>query len=220
MFNVGFILLPLLVLRGGYRYGIANGFVHHASRSVHLQRPQHPNRRDNGPSTSFSAPVMKVDEQPIHSRFQDDEHHSTIMNESCWKNIPDSVNRRHLLHSLLAAASGSSLFLSIPSPVIADDNTAIIQLTTDITTTTTVGEAISDWSTIEVMKPPLDDRDYRLTILDNGLRVVLCSDPSSNEAGAAMDVHVGACSDPKDIPGLAHFNERKTMWLFPMDVCV
>jgi insulysin len=58
------------------------------------------------------------------------------------------------------------------------------------------------------MKPPPDDRQYRVSILPNGLRVVICSDPSSNEAGAAMDVHVGACSDPPTIRGLAHFNEH------------
>ena len=45
-------------------------------------------------------------------------------------------------------------------------------------------------------------------MLDNGLKVVLCSDPTSNEVGAAMDVHVGACYDPKEAPGLAHFNEH------------
>ena len=44
-------------------------------------------------------------------------------------------------------------------------------------------------------------------VLENGLRVLLCSDVSSNEAAAAMDVHVGATSDPTAVPGLAHFNE-------------
>ena len=58
------------------------------------------------------------------------------------------------------------------------------------------------------MKPPLDDLDYKAYIMKNGLRVILCSDPTSNSAGAAMDVHEGACSDPSDIPGLAHFNEH------------
>lgn len=61
---------------------------------------------------------------------------------------------------------------------------------------------------VDIMKPPPDDREYLVDVLSNGLRVVYCSDPSSNEAGAAMDVHVGACSDPDDIPGLAHFNEH------------
>ena len=67
---------------------------------------------------------------------------------------------------------------------------------------------IVDWSNIDIMKPPLDDRDYKAYILDNGLKAVLCSDPTTNEAGACMDVHVGACSDPAKVRGLAHFNEH------------
>jgi hypothetical protein len=56
--------------------------------------------------------------------------------------------------------------------------------------------------------PPLDDRQYQALTLENGLRVFLCSDNTSKDLAAAMDVHVGACSDPKTIPGLAHFNEQ------------
>jgi secreted Zn-dependent insulinase-like peptidase len=62
---------------------------------------------------------------------------------------------------------------------------------------------------VSIVKPPLDDRDYRtLTLSTNGLRVLLCSDPTTNEAAVAMDVHVGATSDPVTVPGLAHFNEH------------
>jgi len=35
---------------------------------------------------------------------------------------------------------------------------------------------------------------------ENGLRVLLCSDPTSTSAAAAMDVHVGACADPDEVP--------------------
>jgi insulysin len=61
-----------------------------------------------------------------------------------------------------------------------------------------------------IVKPPLDDREYVSYTLGNGLRVLLCSDPSSSssEAAAAMDVHVGSMSDPDDVPGIAHFNEH------------
>jgi secreted Zn-dependent insulinase-like peptidase len=52
--------------------------------------------------------------------------------------------------------------------------------------------------------PPMDTRSYDTFTLPNGLKVILCSDPSSNTASAAMDVHVGAASDPDDVPGLAH----------------
>lgn len=126
------------------------------------------------------------------------------------KAIPDSVRRRRLLYSLLAA-SGSALFPPQPSQAATAEATATTALeSTELLGATSATDSIAnlDWSKIDIMKPPPDNRQYKLAILDNGLKVVLCSDPSSNEAGAAMDVHVGACSDPKDIPGLAHFNEH------------
>ena len=60
-----------------------------------------------------------------------------------------------------------------------------------------------------IIVPPLDDRKYETFELPgNGLRVLLCSDPSLSMAAAAMDVHVGATSDPDAVPGLAHFTEH------------
>jgi len=56
--------------------------------------------------------------------------------------------------------------------------------------------------------PPMDTRKYDVFTLPNGLKVILCSDPSSSTASAAVDVHVGANSDPDLVPGLAHFNEH------------
>ena len=50
-----------------------------------------------------------------------------------------------------------------------------------------------------------DDRTYRHVALDNGLNVLLIHDPSCDKAAAAMDVHIGSYSDPRDLPGLAHF---------------
>lgn len=66
----------------------------------------------------------------------------------------------------------------------------------------------SDGTVEDLILPPLDESDYLAYTLENGLRVLLCSDPSSTAAGAAMDVHVGACSDPIQVPGLAHFHEH------------
>ncbi|KAL0585613.1 hypothetical protein ABG067_004755 [Albugo candida] len=54
----------------------------------------------------------------------------------------------------------------------------------------------------------LDDRQYKLLVLSNDLHVLLISDPKTEKASAAMDVHVGHQSDPEDIPGLAHFCEH------------
>jgi insulysin len=50
--------------------------------------------------------------------------------------------------------------------------------------------------TKELEKPDLDDRDYRLIKLDNGLHALLIHDPTTDKAAAAMDVCVGNMSDP------------------------
>jgi insulysin len=59
-----------------------------------------------------------------------------------------------------------------------------------------------------VVKRPLDDREYKALTLDNGLRVLLISDRKSSRSAAALDVHAGYFSDPKNVPGLAHFCEH------------
>jgi hypothetical protein len=48
----------------------------------------------------------------------------------------------------------------------------------------------------DVRKRPSDDRVYRALQLPNGMRTLLISDPASNRAAAAIDVHVGSFSDP------------------------
>ena len=113
---------------------------------------------------------------------------------------PDSTERRRLLFSLLAASGSAAL-----APFANAENSVQTKVGDEKLRVVTAGE---NWSTVNILKPPLDDRDYEAYMLDNGLKVVLCSDPTSNEVGAAMDVHVGACSDPKEVPGLAHFNEH------------
>ncbi len=55
---------------------------------------------------------------------------------------------------------------------------------------------------------PNDERDYRTLILDNGLEVLLVSDPEADKAAAAMNVSVGSAQNPESIPGLAHFLEH------------
>ena len=59
-----------------------------------------------------------------------------------------------------------------------------------------------------IIKSPDDDRLYRGLNLPNGLKVVLVSDPTTDKAAAALDVHVGHMSDPWNLPGLAHFLEH------------
>jgi insulysin len=57
-------------------------------------------------------------------------------------------------------------------------------------------------------KPSLDIRQYRVIRLRNQLEVLLIHDPETDKASAALDVHVGSFSDPKDMPGLAHAVEH------------
>lgn len=59
-----------------------------------------------------------------------------------------------------------------------------------------------------ISKPLLDDTTYRLIMLENNLQVLLISDRSADQVGMALDVGVGHVSDPKDMPGLAHFCEH------------
>lgn len=111
-------------------------------------------------------------------------------------NVSDSIRRRQLLFSLLAASGATTVR---PTAIHAEE---AIDAKTEITVKTPDGKPV------QIMLPPLDDRDFATYLLGNGLRVLLCSDPSTNSAGVAMDVHVGACSDPDDLPGLAHFCEH------------
>lgn len=45
-------------------------------------------------------------------------------------------------------------------------------------------------------KPANDEREYRLIKLTNELEVLLISDPETDRASAALDVHVGSLCDP------------------------
>ncbi|MGE0711406.1 MAG: insulinase family protein [Planctomycetota bacterium] len=53
-----------------------------------------------------------------------------------------------------------------------------------------------------------DQRQFRKLTLDNGLRVLLASDPKVNASSASMAVGIGANADPRDAQGLAHFLEH------------
>ena len=61
---------------------------------------------------------------------------------------------------------------------------------------------------IDVLKSPADTRDYRFIILDNGLKVLLISDPDTDKAAASLSIDVGSFENPKDRDGLAHFLEH------------
>lgn len=61
---------------------------------------------------------------------------------------------------------------------------------------------------ITPLTSPNDSRDYRALTLDNGLEVLLVSDPEADRAAASMNVSVGSAQDPQATPGLAHFLEH------------
>ncbi|MDO3387660.1 insulinase family protein [Gilvimarinus sp. SDUM040013] len=69
-------------------------------------------------------------------------------------------------------------------------------------------ESSSDDKTINLVKSPKDQREYQSFWLDNGLQVVLISDPTSEVAGASLSVGVGSYQNPETIPGLAHYLEH------------
>ncbi|CAB9502983.1 degrading enzyme-like 1, peroxisomal [Seminavis robusta] len=142
-----------------------------------------------------AVPDLTLGFQPIHSVSPSlpdgNERSSNLLGCDI-----DSQRRRQILFSMLYGSAALSSFS--PSAAVAEP----------ITESDSPAEGTADDGPINILRPPKDDREYFTYTLDNGLRVLLCSDPSSNEAAAAMDVHVGACSDPVDIPGMAHFTEH------------
>ena len=61
---------------------------------------------------------------------------------------------------------------------------------------------------VGIERSPADTRDYRALTLENGLEALVVSDPSADEAAAALDVNVGSANDPEGRPGMAHFLEH------------
>ena len=60
----------------------------------------------------------------------------------------------------------------------------------------------------KIIKPRVDTREYRGVLLNNGLRVMLISDNTTDKSAAALDVNVGSMYDPIKLQGLAHFLEH------------
>lgn len=72
---------------------------------------------------------------------------------------------------------------------------------------------VSRQATVELLtdsleKPSLDDRDYRVIRLPNGLEALLVHDHETDKASAALDVNVGNFSDETSMPGMAHAVEH------------
>ena len=60
----------------------------------------------------------------------------------------------------------------------------------------------------EIVKSPIDNREYSSILLDNQLEIMLVSDPSIEKSAAALSVAVGSLQEPKEFGGLAHYLEH------------
>jgi insulysin len=60
----------------------------------------------------------------------------------------------------------------------------------------------------KIKSSPNDSRQYQSIKLDNGLQVLLISDPSTTKSSASMLIKAGSGYDPKEFAGLAHFLEH------------
>ena len=151
-----------------------------------------PSRMIIGQKNNERCPLTAV--QPTSN--EDEENDVYNFNTSEY-NGADSIRRRRLVLSLL----GASASFPLAAYAITKDNTPY--------TPNVANAAVAEAATpINILKPPLDKRTYETYTLPNGLKVLLCSDPASTTSAVAMNVHVGACSDPVEIPGLAHFCEH------------
>lgn len=59
-----------------------------------------------------------------------------------------------------------------------------------------------------IIKSENDSRTYCGLELVNGMRALLISDPTTDISAGALNVHIGSMSDPRHVPGLAHFCEH------------
>lgn len=72
-----------------------------------------------------------------------------------------------------------------------------------------LGAGFLSGETLDLPEKAAKDRsEYRKVVLENGLKVVLLSDPDLNMSSAALSIDVGSLMDPVERQGLAHFLEH------------
>jgi protease-3 len=76
-----------------------------------------------------------------------------------------------------------------------------------------LSQAETGWRPVEqtIRKSQQDPRDYQAIRLDNGMEVLLVSDPLAVKSLAALVVPAGSLQDPDAHPGLAHYLEHMTL---------
>ncbi len=115
-----------------------------------------------------------------------------------------------LLLTLTLAACGSAP----PAPVENTEDNIPARVEAPIAAEAGTPSAVSVAPTpagerpVEVIKSPNDPRAYRYLTLENGLRVLLVSDPQTDKAAASLVVFRGSYHEPPEYPGLAHFLEH------------
>jgi protease-3 len=60
----------------------------------------------------------------------------------------------------------------------------------------------------EIVKSPIDSREYASIVLENQLEIMLVSDLSIEKSAVALSVAVGSLQEPKEFGGLAHYLEH------------
>ena len=60
----------------------------------------------------------------------------------------------------------------------------------------------------QITKSPNDPNSYKYLQLENGIKVILVSNPNAEKSAAALSVNVGSLNNPKEHQGLAHFLEH------------
>ncbi len=69
-------------------------------------------------------------------------------------------------------------------------------------------EEVIDRNELIIRTPSLSSQVRSKIKLDNGLKVLLISDPEATQSAASLCVEVGSWSDPPAYPGMAHFVEH------------
>ena len=67
---------------------------------------------------------------------------------------------------------------------------------------------IPDTSELPILNPDLARRQTAKLRLNNGMEVLLISDPDTDQSAASVAVDVGSWDDPIEFPGMAHFCEH------------
>ncbi len=85
---------------------------------------------------------------------------------------------------------------------------AILSASPVISEETAVYRVVEDQATLPILNPALEGRRVEKLLLDNGLEVLLISDPGADQSAAGVAVGSGSWEDPKEYPGMAHFLEH------------